>query len=426
MVSSSKIDQLLALSFLFEKEVLYSFADSDNSFETILDNYLTFINVLIEESEIDEWTQKNSGVLNNFINNKWSFERQDNYIWTYAGFTDTVNKSGNKKRDILFAHISNDSNVPDEIIMKQSAILQSTKNIPTLYFLIGASHAQHETPYVNVDLAHNAFIVDAIKNIFAYPPSEKSQKLLDKFTNFINENKQIINKIRGSFAHQPVMLGKGSDGVAFSINHDMVLKIFHSEHSYKEALKAQERLHKNPELAKTEAMIYDVGVLGKWEGRNIYYLIIEKMIPVRALDYNVYPSLELIIMKLAQYIKNKNNISRLRDLKQKINDPNQKETVKNQVAIESENMVAAILNDKYISDIKHLEDNLDLKTGWLKTLAEEILLKYLTGRTDLHLGNLGITNNGEFRYFDPAYEDWTSDINAPAVFESTIHSNKTK
>jgi hypothetical protein len=52
-----------------------------------------------------------------------------------------------------------------------------------------------------------------------------------------------------------------------------------------------------------------------------------------------------------------------------------------------------------------------LKDNWLRLYIEEIIVKYLTSRTDLHLGNLGITNSGELRYFDPSYGNWVSKLN---------------
>jgi len=39
----------------------------------------------------------------------------------------------------------------------------------------------------------------------------------------------------------------------------------------------------------------------------------------------------------------------------------------------------------------------------LQKFIEEIVIKSLTGRTDFHTGNFGVTNNGYIKCFDPAY-----------------------
>ena len=59
----------------------------------------------------------------------------------------------------------------------------------------------------------------------------------------------------------------------------------------------------------------------------------------------------------------------------------------------------------------------NLNKTWLQSFVEEILMKYLTGRTDLHLGNLGVTSYGELRYFDPSFANWNSDINIVEDFK---------
>lgn len=63
--------------------------------------------------------------------------------------------------------------------------------------------------------------------------------------------------------------------------------------------------------------------------------------------------------------------------------------------------------------IKELSNTLPLRKNWLRTLIEEIAVKYLTQRGDLHLGNIGITNYGDFRYFDSAHPRWQNYINSP-------------
>ena len=45
----------------------------------------------------------------------------------------------------------------------------------------------------------------------------------------------------------------------------------------------------------------------------------------------------------------------------------------------------------------------NLKDNWLENLIEEIIHKINTGRTDLHTGNIGVTNYGQLRFFDPVF-----------------------
>lgn len=98
----------------------------------------------------------------------------------------------------------------------------------------------------------------------------------DDINQFIIENKETIDKIRSMFHKAPKLLGEGADGVVFDIG-GLVLKIFKNHFSFEAACEAMDRLYENPELAKTEAMIYDIDVLGHILGNEIYYYITEKM-----------------------------------------------------------------------------------------------------------------------------------------------------
>lgn len=73
--------------------------------------------------------------------------------------------------------------------------------------------------------------------------------------------------------------------------------------------------------------------------------------------------------------------------------------------------IAKNLEEEYEDRIVNINNNTLLRGNWLVKFIEEIILKYLTGRGDLHLGNLGVTNQGNFRYFDPAYTGWENRIN---------------
>jgi recombinational DNA repair protein RecR len=59
----------------------------------------------------------------------------------------------------------------------------------------------------------------------------------------------------------------------------------------------------------------------------------------------------------------------------------------------------------YVNQVSEIE----LKSNWLERLVEEILFHIVFSNTDLHMGNLGLTNNGEFRYFDPNFSKIPND-----------------
>ena len=42
----------------------------------------------------------------------------------------------------------------------------------------------------------------------------------------------------------------------------------------------------------------------------------------------------------------------------------------------------------------------NLRPSWLPSLIQEVLMKNVIGRIDLHMGNIGVTSYGEFRFFD--------------------------
>jgi len=59
--------------------------------------------------------------------------------------------------------------------------------------------------------------------------------------------------------------------------------------------------------------------------------------------------------------------------------------------------------------------SLKLDSNWLLKFIEEVIAKSTSFRGDLHMGNLGINNNGELRYFDPYHEDHEYGINESAL-----------
>lgn len=100
-------------------------------------------------------------------------------------------------------------------------------------------------------------------------------------------------------------------------------------------------------------------------------------------------------------------------LKSKIKDLEYSSKIESKVNELSDLMVKTLyssLSFKDKNDIELFSKQFNLKPNWLKTFAEEVLMKYLTNRTDLHTGNLGITEYGLLRYFDPSFKEPISEI----------------
>ena len=248
-------------------------------------------------------------------------------------------------------------------------------------------------------MAHENWLITALSSLLSKP---KNKNFLDDVADFIKENKATIDKIRRHFAvSDPQVLGQGADGVAFAISPSLVLKIFRSEGSLKHALRAMDRLHKNPDLAKTEAMIYDAGKLGELDGHSIYYYIIERMKPVEKMSSTVYSALARVIDDFRGEAYSQIDVEKYKRL---LKDPKNLPEVK--IAIkEAARSLVKDAKSRLGDRIKVIEQELEtkIKPDWLESLAEEIIVKYLTGRTDLHMGNIGFTGYGHFRYYDPVY-----------------------
>lgn len=386
MKLSAHVSTLLVKSFIFEKTVLQSFADANVGTEVSFYQALTELvsgTHSISLSDINDWLKANTNI-GKVFNQTWKINPQ------------SISSSiGNGS----IAWISNNYNHPKGENVSQSSLLKPTSKIPALWFWI--SSLDTKAP-LDKDLAHDAFIVESLSKITLQPM--QSSSFLHDVKLFIEQNKDKINKLRSLFQNIPRRLGVGentSDGVAFSIGPNMVLKIFKSKLAFEKATAAMERLHKNPMLAKTEAMIYDTGILGEFDDKMIFYYIMEKMVPVRKLNPELETYLQSIRSFILDYIDDNKNY--WDDLKPLVNDPASANKIKSLVDRGANHISNYIKSSGIDESIEEIEKLVKLKSNWIKLLAEEMLMKYITGRTDLHLGNLGVTNYGEFRYFDPAY-----------------------
>lgn len=261
---------------------------------------------------------------------------------------------------------------------------------------------------VPAHFAHEAYLIQALRNLSW---SSIDENFIGDVEKFYKKNKNKIDSLRKFYNKPPTYLGGGSDGTAFDIGKGLVLKIFSDNYAYQAAKAAQERLHKFPDIAKTEAMIYDVGELGKFENKKVFYSIMEKMKtidrsgPEHKFMYNILSIIKEKIEPITEsreWLLNKENIK----------DPKTYPALKVKVKRTSR-LIAKNIREENRLLLKNIKDTFELNNFWLDNLIEEILMKWLTGRGDLHAGNIGVTNYGRFRYFDPSYKDWTDRLNLP-------------
>ena len=398
---------LLKKAIAFRETVFFSYANAiDDSFVDALKKALNRKGLSYNEESINSWFNKNQSILDNVLNSDgWYYNYRYNTIYTCIEIT--------ADNQDLYAWLTFDDQPPAHLGQKKkTAILQPYDNIPRMWLWIGmySSKSSHYAKISNLslELSHEEFVVNAICKLFYQSLNDDDS--LRKITEFVKTNKPAINRLRSQFEFVPKYLGGGADGIAYAISNTVVLKLFRDNHAYAAAKNAVKRLHENPEIAKTEAMIYDVGVLGEYDGNPLYYYIIEKMKPVLSLSYNVQEDLKKIVGRFANLIIIEKD-SKWRAVKKLINEPQYYAAINAKVsksAIEMAANVRASLSH-YVNDVEGELD--EIKSTWLESLAEELLMKYLTSRTDLHLGNIGLTQYGEFRYYDPAYASCQSNIN---------------
>jgi hypothetical protein len=391
-----KLDRLLFVSSFFERKAQALLKKAGSfypfSFRAISD----LLGTNIPHEQLLSWVKKNRSVLENIKGNDWRLVQEAGNLylrtfenWDYSG-----------PRDIgIFSFIGKTSTPPKSIDASEISLLQNDGPIPNLWFFRGPEEGANIALQTTPETAHENWLITALSSLLSKMPDGS---FLNDVADFIKENKVTIDKIRRHFAvSNPQVLGQGADGVALAISPSLVLKIFRSEGSLKHALRAMERLHKNPDLAKTEAMIYDAGKLGELNRYSIYYYIIERMKPVDKMSSTVYSALARVIDDFRGGAYSKIDVGKYKRL---LKDPKNLPEVKMAIK-EAAQILARDVKSRLGDRVKMIEQELDgkIKSDWLESLAEEIIVKYLTGRTDLHMGNIGFTGYGHFRYYDPVY-----------------------
>ena len=291
--------------------------------------------------------------------------------------------------------------------IQQSILIPGVGAIPRLYAYVGVFTESPISQNVDSELGHNFFIWEAFQGMWKL---ESYPRELLRVASFVRENKAIINGLRNSFTGKPKYLRAGSDGAAFDVGN-FILKIFRDPTAYKAAIEAKRKLDSKLDLAKTEAVIYDVGVLGSFNGQNVYYYLMEKMIAVENLGFPLEEALRKLVRTIALSLLQ--NTETLKDLKSKMSGLTSEQLQKNVshiVDITFAQLNKSVLVSKVEEESEALIEKKTvppLNKNWLRLLIEEVCYKFLTDRIDLHMGNIGITVQegkwGEFRYFDPAF-----------------------
>lgn len=409
-MKSIVISNLLSLASFYEKRAnnynILIFAEevAELQFTETLEHLLL---AAPSSQEWKNWFAANATILGQLpITSKvWSI---GNSYYIYCHLSTSPQEVG------VFVGTKSTSPYPGEI--KSFGIINAVGTIPALWFFTinMDSDYDRDKKIVSKSIAHENWLHQSFEYLFQDVDE-------DQLIQFINSNKSTIDKIRASFTvSAPKYLGGGSDGVAFDIG-DRILKIFKDETSFIKAKEAFNRLHTNSKLAKTEAMIYDVGKLGNYKKKSfyddsyrevsIYYYIMEIMKPLmEILDEDELEKIRGVLTETVREIYSERH-TKWRELKKMISDPSKSNAINEIVKNESYKIVNNF-SSPLKEDIKSIEKSIpSLEDNWAELYVEEIIMKYLTGRTDLHMGNLGLTHYGELRYYDPAYTDWESKIN---------------
>jgi hypothetical protein len=371
---------LLIISSIYKRKI-NKIASSISDDYLIDRNFIDFLQLHgANENDIENWLNANKTVLYELIEIKWDFPSIRN-----------KGLRGWKGRESYYLFYTDDR--PKGIDETPIATLVGSGNIkPLLVYKYDPLDAYSKT------IGHFGFLVPFIARTIGTGDALKLKETTEKF---IHDNRDILNRIRSQFQTEPKELGQGSDGIAYSIGKDRVLKLFRSEVGYRASVLAIERLWKQPETAGTEAMIYDTGSFKPIRNTyNTYYYIMERMEP--AYKIAGIGSLVIRLQELANIAIEDNKEWSKFDIDPSIG-PKIAPEIKQASEMIDRSMKSGEIAMKLIRSIEEQAKSNNLKSNWLAKLTEEIIWKLITKRTDLHEGNLGITPNGEFRYFDPAY-----------------------
>ena len=320
---------------------------------------------------------------------------------------DTIQKNG------LFGKVNNTENYtlitkhnkpPKEYRASSEALLKGVGIIPTLrFFILTEKEDEEENLEYPKELGHYSFILQAFRIMFG-EEGVLDESDIRETIHFVKQNKNKIDKLLSRCSILPTYLSAGGDGVVYTIGADRILKIFREEYAYEQALEAMNRVFKGHQLGAIESYIDDAGELGYWNGMPIYYYIQEKMQPVEHLlnetlnldDLGYFQELLDGILGVMDV-----NLPVILGLKKMKDSPD----LWNAIRAISKRIKDKVEND-FPNHIVRIEELLidKINKNWLNELIEQMIANYMLGRTDLHAGNIGISQTtGKLIFFDAAF-----------------------
>ncbi len=315
----------------------------------------------------------------------------------------------------------------NESFISDESFIPRQKNIPGIHVARGTISEEkrstlEEHPLIGLskDLSQYPWLYESLNYVSGGCTVEQANE-------FFQENKdKIFSIIRSFFTTQnPTYLGAASDGYVYQISDNHILKIFKSTNSYQKAKQSLQRLHSETRLGRSEAAIYDVGVLGTgnfdqdiYKDVPIYYYVMEKMEPFDKIHKTNKELFESVNSLRSQILEMINSNPDLQEMKESIDQSNpDKFLYKTSTRRAIKDIVEEIDQYLFFSAGEDIEtaDSFLTKKDWLPLFIEEIIIKYLTDRLDLFMNNLGISGHGKhksLKFFDPVMvesddeQDW--------------------
>lgn len=393
--------KLITLANLFIKKYAEQNIDLHDFASDMVGILTDLLNFDMSLEEVNKWININKDIINKFNltnsiyndGSEFRFTSEDNEVYFIS-----INSNSD-----LFLILSEsldylkDHGSYFNFNVKESLIFNKYNQIPNIYGTLAVVSKKQKILQDKTykTLIHYLWIIEPLHFLFDLTVDTDYEEIY----NFIVSNYDKISKLKNLFKTNPIKLGHGADGVAYEISDRLVIKFFKDPFIYKKVREAQDRLYSNPELAKTEAMIYDVSSLGKINNHNLFYYIIEKVKPVKKTNELFYNSIRVVNNKIKEFCLSKfSNI--FKDL-----EDNNKKISKDGLILLVNRVLNGLKQDKeFKTNIEIINNSGLLADNWLSLYIEEILLKLMTGRTDLHSGNLGISKNKQLRFFDPAHD----------------------
>jgi hypothetical protein len=354
-----------------------------------------FLGQPLSKNDFDGWLSGPGKSLAILSNKKWSLTSDSLFLRCFDGnFIETLAKDKKK---------------PDYSDVTYSELFGGNGSIPKLFYFSGpaaipdfSKPASRQAKLVS----ENLIILDILGFLFGMKPGIMTEMAAEKI---LKANKKSFENLHGITGDHAKKLGKGSDGIAFQVNEHQVIKFIVNDYVYNEAIKAMKRLVESPELSKTEAMIYDAGKLFSFNGKNVYYILLERMTPVWDLRKS-RDKIQDIMLDIVSRVDGDPLIDKIKSM---IANKSSAELLKfislTLLKIEPE------IQAKFKKEIAEITAAGKLRDSWVASFIEEIIMKIATSRGDLHIGNIGVTSYGDLRYFDPAYEGYQSNLNYNAM-----------